>query len=320
MGKRDLYKVFGYQRIIRKDDYNGKYRRSIAFRIVNAYPDASWREFPKITDDGDSEEETTFEKQVSDAVEILKLDSVFKKADKAANLGRFSVLFIGIRDGESDLRQPVREGIYDISDIMHLTPYPESCITISSFNQDPTSPRFGLPELYQLTTRNDENSTRTNVGLGIEVHWTRVIHIAENSIENEVYGIPRLEPVYNYLDNIDKVIGGSSETFWLNSRGGLHVNSEADVSFDTDSSSSDNLQKNLDEYTHNLTRYIKTRGLDVNPIEFNIADPKSNFETNISLISGTTGIPQRILTGSERGELASSSDDKNWNNRVVERR
>jgi hypothetical protein len=98
------------------------------------------------------------------------------------------------------------------------------------------------------------------------------------------------------------------------------VNSEADVSFDTDSSSSDNLQKNLDEYTHNLTRYIKTRGLDINPIEFNIADPKSNFETNISLISGTTGIPQRILTGSERGELASSSDDKNWNNRVVERR
>jgi hypothetical protein len=38
------------------------------------------------------------------------------------------------------------------------------------------------------------------------------------------------------------------------------------------------------------------------------------------LISGVTTIPQRILMGSERGELASIQDRNNWNDRVAERR
>ena len=38
------------------------------------------------------------------------------------------------------------------------------------------------------------------------------------------------------------------------------------------------------------------------------------------MISGATGIPSRILTGSERGELASSQDVDSWNTRVDERR
>jgi hypothetical protein len=37
------------------------------------------------------------------------------------------------------------------------------------------------------------------------------------------------------------------------------------------------------------------------------------------LISAATGIPLRILMGSERGELASSMDERNWAHRVNER-
>ncbi|GAF99571.1 unnamed protein product, partial [marine sediment metagenome] len=40
----------------------------------------------------------------------------------------------------------------------------------------------------------------------------------------------------------------------------------------------------------------------------------------ISLIAGATGIPQRILLGSERGELASGQDKASWDERVQDRR
>lgn len=40
----------------------------------------------------------------------------------------------------------------------------------------------------------------------------------------------------------------------------------------------------------------------------------------IALISGTTGIPQRILIGSEAGQLASEQDRANWAERIEERR
>jgi hypothetical protein len=38
------------------------------------------------------------------------------------------------------------------------------------------------------------------------------------------------------------------------------------------------------------------------------------------MISAVTGIPKRILTGSERGELSSSQDTVEWNNYVTSRR
>lgn len=43
------------------------------------------------------------------------------------------------------------------------------------------------------------------------------------------------------------------------------------------------------------------------------------FDVIMKLVSLASGIPLRILTGSERGELASSQDDGNWAGRIEER-
>ena len=75
----------------------------------------------------------------------------------------------------------------------------------------------------------------------------------------------------------------------------------------------------MEEFTHNLTRYLRTKGIDVSTLNFDIADPKNYFEMIISLISATTGIPKRILTGSEQAQLASSQDQNHWLTRVYER-
>lgn len=40
----------------------------------------------------------------------------------------------------------------------------------------------------------------------------------------------------------------------------------------------------------------------------------------MALVSGTTGIPRRILVGSEAGQLASEQDRANWAERIQERR
>ena len=51
-----------------------------------------------------------------------------------------------------------------------------------------------------------------------------------------------------------------------------------------------------------------------------ISDPSNHVSILLDLIAGTTGIPKRILIGSERGELASTQDETAWNSRVDERR
>ena len=58
---------------------------------------------------------------------------------------------------------------------------------------------------------------------------------------------------------------------------------------------------------------LKTLGSDV----ANFQGPVSSL---IEQISGSIGIPQRILLGSERGELASTQDRNNWYDHVHDRR
>lgn len=50
-----------------------------------------------------------------------------------------------------------------------------------------------------------------------------------------------------------------------------------------------------------------------------VANPQGPFDVIMKLVSVASGIPLRILTGSERGELASSQDDGNWAGRIEER-
>jgi hypothetical protein len=49
-------------------------------------------------------------------------------------------------------------------------------------------------------------------------------------------------------------------------------------------------------------------------------DPSGNLDSLLKLIAGTHGVPLRILTGSEAGELASSQDATNWAAQIDDRR
>jgi len=80
------------------------------------------------------------------------------------------------------------------------------------------------------------------------------------------------------------------------------------------------LEEEIEEYIHNLRRVIRTKGVTVNSLGSDVADPRGTFSVLTSLLSGATGIPQRILFGSEAGQLASEQDRANWAARIEERR
>jgi hypothetical protein len=58
----------------------------------------------------------------------------------------------------------------------------------------------------------------------------------------------------------------------------------------------------------------------MNPLTSQVAGIKDPIDGIMSQLSAGTGIPQRILMGSERGQLASTQDDDNWTERIVDRR
>jgi len=311
-GKRNLYDVFGYASSHTTEDFVARYSRGdIALRIVSAYPEATWKKAPEVIEDADTEDLTVFEKAFQDLVKSTRLFHYLNRADKLANLGEYSALLIGYQDGLA-LSQPCEKAAAGIA---YLMPFADINATIQSYDLNPVSKRFGLPETYSIQTGGYSAHKSVQMPSSvITVHHSRILHIAAGCLDNDVLGMPILRPIMNQLVNLDKVIGGSAETFWLNSRGGLNANMETGIDFDPIKT-----KESIDEYTHQLTRFLLTQGMEVKTLDMQVHEPDKHVSVILDIISGATGIPKRILTGSERGELASSQDGDNWRDRVMER-
>ena len=106
--------------------------------------------------------------------------------------------------------------------------------------------------------------------------------------------------------------------FWLSGNRGLHA--DIDKEMDIDPADAAALSDEIEEWQHQLRRVIRTRGVKLNDLGGTVPNPKEIFEIIMSLLSGTTGIPRRILLGSEAGQLASEQDRANWAERIEERR
>jgi hypothetical protein len=315
-GRRNMYEVLGYKRQILVPDYRGRYRRNeVANRIVKALPKATWRGGAEIAEDKETEQDTEFEKDFRDLDNRLKVWDVFRRADILSGIGRYAIILI-TAPGAMDT--PLEHCTLD--DIALLTPYAEGDATIQLYNTDEHSPRYGLPEFYMLKRGvNPDGSTALNniAGIGKRVHWTRCIHIADGLLDDSIFGEPRLQCVWNRLDDLEKVAGGGAEAFWKRADQGKQF--DLDPTMDLTPEQIVEMQNEIDAFNHEGKRTMRTRGMKINEFGSDVADFKSPVESIISLISAGTGIPQRVLMGSEQGKLAAKQDKASWDNQVIDR-
>lgn len=309
-GLRDINAVLGYDATLDYNKYNARFERGgIAERIVTLFPDSTWGTGAEIIEDEDPDVETRFEIEVKSLFTRLDLWSKLHRADILARIGYYSVLVIGA-PGNIDTELPIMRGE---SDLLWFEPLPENQAQISKKIEDTGSERFGLPEFY--TCKFGESISR-------RVHWTRIIHIAESILVGNLSGKPCLRAPWNYLDDLVKVVGGGAEASWMRASPGMQV----DVPLYDDKGNiikiedESDLEEQAEEYQHGLRRIMYTRGTDVNVLSAQVHNFGPNAAAIIDLIAGTTGYPQRMLLGSERGELASSQDTDSYDRRVSERR
>lgn len=106
--------------------------------------------------------------------------------------------------------------------------------------------------------------------------------------------------------------------FWRGARPGY--TGTVDEKHEMTQKAEDDLQTQLNEYEHNLRRFLITEGVDIQALAGQVSDPLSHVDVQLQMISAATSIPKRILVGSERGELASTQDQDNWRSIVKARR
>ena len=307
-GDRDLYQTMGYPRTLTPEDYTSVYlRQDIAARIVDTFPDATWREPPEVLG------------SVSGSFKALdKRLQIWRglhRADRLAGLGKYGVIVLGL-DGGEPMHTPATKTGYNL---LYMQPHGERTADAVTWEDNPSSPRYGKPIMYRVTT--GVNWTGTGAGQKImTVHHSRVIHFAERALEDESIGTPRLERIWNRLMDLDKLLGAGGEIYWQNAAQVMHMRADLDVDWDPDEAAA--LTAQVEEMQNGLRRSLRTRGVDISNIAPGLqgADPSSVIDRQLDMIGGATGIPKRILIGSERGELSSQQDENNFTGRIEERR
>ena len=313
-GERDLYQALGYQSQITLTEYIQAYeRQDIARKINDAPVQATWRGEVQITD---SAEESEFDEAWDAVSKRLRIWNKISRLDRLVGLGQYAVLLLGFDDvvRDEDFKEPINENAVNL-DLKYIYPYHQRNAQIEQYDTDPKSERYGMPIIYKIRVtggqwQNDEQD--------LEVHYTRIIHVAEHLLENELFGLPRLKVVWNRLEDLMKIVGGSAEMFWRGARPGHAAKMDKDVEIgDTDK---EEFQQQLSEFEHGMRRWLRLQGVDIQSLAPQVADPSSHVDVQISMIAAASGIPKRLLIGSERGELSSTQDESNWNQNIQDRR
>lgn len=326
---RDIDKECGYPLGLTDAEYRQFIERhGIAARVISVFPEESWKRRPDIYDSEEGEK-TKFEK----ALEVIErehhLNHYMERIDILSGRGHYGVLLIGVDDG-LPLDKPIaglndkgeRVGKAKARNITFLRCFDEFLSPIETYEDDPTNPRFGLPKTYKLIFADVRNQAENVTGAIFQsehiVHWSRVIHVADNRSTSEVLGEPRLQNVFNYLYDLKKIISGSGEMFWKGGFPGYSFEVAPEnigqVEIDKDS-----MRKEMEAFSNSLQRYMALVGVSAKSLAPQVADPRPHFEVQMDAVCIAKSIPKRIFMGSEQAQLASTQDKKTWNERLKHR-
>ena len=291
-------------------------RDSTANSVVSRPVDATWKRPPMVWD-GESRE-TEFVTTWNALVKKHRLWAKLKMVDRLATMHRYAILVLGVRDGKA-LSEPLEVPDSGESlELAYIQPYDEEAVLNIRYDKDPLSDRFGKPSQYTIEVKRRvseaEEATKSTV-----VHHSRVIHIVQNPLNDEHNGLPFLLPIWDDLDDMLKVVGGSSESFWRMAAEDVIARVSAETQFPTEAEKEE-FKQGLYDRANRLTNLLMVQGLDDLQIRSGTpVDPSGLFSVLARRISGYSGVPQRVLFGSEAGTLASEQDESNFAGNIATR-
>lgn len=208
--------------------------------------------------------------------------------------------------------------------LLYLRVFPETLAPIIRWEQNPTSPRYGMPTAYLISLADSRNSMGGS-GAPVstrEVHWTRVIHVADlhhTGSASEYLAVPRMQPVLNNLLSLQKVYGADGEGYWKACITILaletHPQLGGDVKIDREA-----IRSSMENLMNGLQRYGVFRGMGLKSVAPSLVDPTPHVAVQMEAICVKLACPIPVFKGYEIGEQASTNNDSDWNDRVQERR
>ena len=315
----DAWRVYGYPDEITFERMLAAYSRGgPGHGAVHRILDKCWQENPRIKRP-ESDEVTPWETKINQLLASINAWAKLRDLDRRNMVGRYAALIYRVGDGLR-LDQPLVRA----SRLVDLIPVYESQIRVTAWNSDTASENYGKPSMFQYRRRNPSvQDTQGQPDEWADVHPSRVQILAEGSVGDMFDGVPLLKAGFNHLIDLEKISGGSAESYLKNSARTLVFQYDPAANVQAIGSDGKSVRQVHEEQTQALNRNtdssIVLQGGQASTLQTATHDPEPSFLVAANLFSASIRLPFTVLFGQQTGRLASDEDKEDFSNRARSR-
>jgi hypothetical protein len=311
------WQQYGYSQTLTFDQMLLAYERGgPGHGAVHRILDKCWQERPRIKRP-DADEVSDWEKGVAKLISSINGWVKLRDFDRRNMVGHYSALIYRVADGRA-----LREELLSGKKLVDLIPVYEDQIKVTEWHSDVNdSDNYGQPKMFQYQSRRlAGRDGAVDAGQPIEwqdVHPSRVQLLAEGSVGSFLDGVPLLKPGFNHLVDLEKISGGSAESFLKNSARTLVFEYDPAaqvqaISAGPDGTGAMSVREVHEDQTRKLNRNqdssIVMQGGKATTLQTTISDPTGAFQLAANLFAAAVQIPFTVLFGQQTGRLASDED------------
>lgn len=319
---------YGYAESISFENYYRLWERGgLAHGAIARISSKSWQDNPEVIEGEPSDVKrppTQWEREFKQFAKEHKLWEHMKEADMRRTVGKYSALILQVADGKT-WDKPITGRAS--RRLVRIIPAWEGQLTPSEWGTDETKENYGLPVMYSFDEgavgMDGGSSTAGYAGRRLTIHPDRVIILGDI-----INGVPMLRAGYNDFANLEKILGGSGESFLKNASRQLAINFEKEVNLIDIATAHgvkpEDLRQIFDQVTTGLNQGIDqtvmTQGANVQTLVATVPDPQEHFNVSLMSAAASIMIPMMIWIGSQTGERSSTEDQREWNRTMQGRR
>lgn len=304
--------------------YDAYCRNSVARAAVKKTARKTWETYPllrEVMEEGD--DETTLEADIRKRFDAIRLWQRIADADKRGMVGRYSGLILRFADSKR-FREPVDRVPGGLEGLVEIIPAWEGQLEVAEWDDDEQSETYGHPKMFNFNEAS-VGSQAQGRNRSFEVHPDRVIIWSETG---DVHDRSALEPGYNDLLTLEKIVGAGGEGFWKNAKSApvLEVDKEARLSEMaqamgvTEDEVVEALNEGVEDWQKGFDKLLMLQGMTAKTLGVTLPSPEHFYAAPLQNFAASVEIPVKILVGMQTGERASKEDADEWARTIMGRR
>lgn len=326
--KHDHASDFGFPVDVSFADLHKAYlRNGIARAAVIKTVGKTWQDNPFLLeyerdgseDSDEGEEETILEKEIRLRFDALRVWQKLADADARMIVGGWSGVILRLADGMK-FDQSVTRVSGGLDGIVELIPAWPGQLSVSTWDENELSPTYGTPLMFQFNEANVKTGEKNF--RNFQVHPDRVLIW---SPDGTVHPRSILEPGYNDLLTLEKVIGAGGEGFWKNAKSAPVIQIDKDVQVAipqgmTPEQYADKMSEQVEAWNSGFDKMLMLKGMEAKAISVTLPQPQEFVNAALQSFAASLSIPIKILVGNQTGERASTEDAADWAQTNMSRR